>query len=128
MTLAALALSCVIFVEAFLFLELGKQARGILATTQVTLAILADGQRSDEEKESTARRAAGALLGMTAAVLLKLALIAAILGAFFAGAVQLFPASEAALMAAFTSPSVMVLLTFVAAGYVWARNAILRQI
>jgi uncharacterized membrane protein len=128
MTLAALAVSCVIFVEAFLFLELGKQARGILATTQVTLAILTDAQRSDEDKESTARRAAGALLAMSAAVVLKLAVIAAVLVAFFAGAVRLFPEREAALTAALTSPAGIVLLTLVAAGYVWTRNAILRQI
>ncbi|HET8697466.1 MAG TPA: hypothetical protein VFO94_08275 [Gammaproteobacteria bacterium] len=128
MILAALALSCVIFVEAFLFLELGKQARGILATTKVTVAILTDAQRSDEEKESTARRAAGALLAMTAAVLLKLAAIAAILALFFAGAVRLFPESEAALTAALTSPAAIVLLTVVAGVYVWTRNALLRQI
>jgi hypothetical protein len=118
----------VIFVEAFLFLELGKQARGILATTRVTLAILTDAQRSDEEKESTARRAAGALLAMTATVVLKLAAIAAVLAGFFAGAVRLFPEREAGFTAALTSPAAIVLLTVVAAGYVWTRNAILRQV
>jgi hypothetical protein len=128
MILAALTLSCIIFIEAFLFLELGNQARGILAGARDALRILNDAERSDDEKEAYARRAARSMLTMTAWVALKLAAIASVLCVFLLGAVAISPQSEADLIAAMASPAVIVYLTLTAVCYVWTRNAILRQI
>jgi hypothetical protein len=130
MILAALVLtlSCVVFIESFLFLELGKQARGILASARDALRTMTDAQRSDEEKELCTRRAALAILTMTGAAVLKLAAIAAVLAALFWGFVLISPESEADLTAALVSPAVIASLTLAGVCYVWARNAILRQI
>jgi hypothetical protein len=65
---------------------------------------------------------------MTGVVLLKLAAIASVLSVCFLGAVAISPESEAGLIAALASPTVIVALTLAAGGYVWMRNAILRQI
>jgi hypothetical protein len=128
MTVAALALGCIIFIEAFLFLELGKQARGILVNAREALRVLADPERSDEEKESCARRASRVILKITVAVVLKLAAIAVVLFALFAGAALISPQSKAGIAAALASPAVIVLLTLAGVCYVSTRNAIKRQI
>ena len=128
MTLAALILGSVIFIEGFLFLELGKQPRAILAVARDALRVLGDAHRGDDEKERCARRASRLLLAATGAMVLKLAAIAAALLLFFAGTARLFPESGAGLVAALTSPFALVLVTVAAAGYVWVRNALLRQV
>ncbi|HEX5048167.1 MAG TPA: hypothetical protein VFX89_13695 [Gammaproteobacteria bacterium] len=128
MVAAALLLSCIVFIEAFLFLELGKQAGGILSRARDAMRVLADANRSDEEKESWARRNSGLILAMTASMAVKLAAMAAAVFAVLAGAVLISPQSEAGLSAALTSPTVIALMTLIAACYLWTRNAILRAL
>src|SRR5262245_8322517 len=128
MVIAALVISCIIFIESFLFLELGKQARGIVASARDALRALADAGRSDEEKESSARRTSRLLFTMTAAIVVKLAAIAGVLYVVLAGAVLISPQSEQSLSAALTSPTTIALLTLGAAFYAWMRNAIVRQL
>jgi hypothetical protein len=126
MSVAALILSSIIFVEAFFFLGLGKQARGVFAIARDAMSVLADRRLGDEEKESCARRASGLILKMTAIVVLKLAAIGGVLFAFFLGAAKLFPASAEDLFAALASPIVLAVVTLAAVGWVWMRNAIRR--
>jgi hypothetical protein len=128
MTFAALLVCSSFFIEAFLFLELGKQARGILAEARDALRTLGDSQRSDEEKELCARRASRLILTMTVVLAAKLMAIAGVLGIVLVGAVLISPDSKDSLVAALASPAVLAALTLVAVGYVWARNAIFRQI
>ena len=126
MSVAALILSSIIFVEAFFFLGLGKQTRGVFAIARDAMTVLADRRLGDEEKEWCARRASGLILKMTAVVVLKLAAIGGVLLALFFGVVKLFPASAEDLVAAVASPLVLAVVTLVAIGWVWMRNAIRR--
>lgn len=128
MTVLALALGCIIFIEAFLFLELGKEARGILVNARDALRVLTDAARSDAEKESCARRVSRLILKMTVALVLKLAAIAAALFMLFAGAALVSPQSKAGIAGALTSLPVIVLLTMASVCYLSTRNAIKRQI
>jgi hypothetical protein len=124
MGVAALVLSSIIFVEAFFFLRLDRQARGVFVIARDAMSVLADGRLGDEEKESCARRASHLILKMTAVVVVKLAAIGGALYALFLGTATLFPGSADDLLAALTSPIVLVALTLVAIGWVWIRNAI----
>ena len=126
MSVAALIFGSIIFVEAFFFLGLGKQARGVFAIARDAMSVLADGRLGDEEKESCARRASGLILKMTAVVVLKLAAIGGVLFALFLGMTRLFPATAQDLFAALTSPVMLAVVTLVAIGWVWMRNAIRR--
>jgi hypothetical protein len=126
MIVAALIVSTIICIEAFFFLRLDKQTRGVLAIASDALGVLADGRLADEQKESCARRAARLILKMTTVAVLKLAAIGGVLYALFLGAVWAHPPSAAGVLAALTSPIVVLSVTLVAVGYVWLRNAILR--
>jgi hypothetical protein len=125
MGVAALILSSLIFVEAFFFLRLDKQARAVLGIARDSMSVLADGRISDADKEACARRASLLVLKATAVMVLKLAAIAAVLYAVFLGVTWIHPSSAASLLAALASPLVILSVTLVAFGYVWMRNAIL---
>jgi len=126
MSVAALILSSIVFVEAFLFLKLDRQARGVFVIARDALSVLADGRLADEQKESCARRAARLILTLTAVVVLKLAAIGGVLYALFVGTAWLFPASAERIFATLTSPIVLVVLTLVTLGWLWVRNALRR--
>ena len=126
MVIAALIVGTIICIEAFFFLRLDTQARAVFAIASDAFAVLADGRLSDEQKESCARRAARLILKMTTVVALKLAAIAGALYALFLGAAWAHPPSAPRIMAALTSPVVLVSMTLAAFGYVWMRHAILR--
>ena len=126
MGVAALILSSIIFVEAFLFLKLDRQARGVFVIARDAMSVLADGRLRDEEKESCARRAARLVLTMTAIVVLKLAALGGVLYALFVGTEWLFPASAERIFAALASPIVLVAVTLVTLGWVWVRHALRR--
>ena len=123
---AALVLSCIVLVESFLFLQLDKQVRGILATTRDALHTLGDAKASDDDKEHATRLAARVILKMTVVFTLKLAAIIGVLGAFLFGTAAISPSGASAVLEALVSPTVIVALTLAATCYVWIRNAILR--
>jgi hypothetical protein len=125
MILGALLLSCVVLIEAFLFLQLDRQVRGIFATTRDALCVLGDGKVSDDDKERCTRLAARVIVKMTALFTLKLAALVGVLCAFFFGVAAISSDGAAALLAALVSPTVIVALALAAMGYVWIRNAVL---
>ena len=124
MGVATLILSSLIFVEAFFFLGLDRQARGVFAIARDAVSVLTDGRLRDEEKESAARRASRLILTMTAIVVLKLAAIAAVLTALILGAAWLFPGSAERFFAALASPVVLVVVTLVTLAWAWIRHAL----
>ena len=125
MIIATLIVGTIICIEAFCFLRLDQQARGILAIASDAFCVLGDVRLPAEQKESCARRAARLILKMTTVAVLKLAAIAGALYALFLGAAWAHPPSAAGILAALTSPTVLVTVTLVAFGYVWMRNALL---
>jgi len=126
MIIATLIVGTIICIEAFFFLRLDRQARSVLAIANDALCVLGDGRLPDDRKESCARRAAGLILKMTTVAVLKLAAIAGALYALFLGTAWAYPPSAAGILAALSSPTVLVAVTLVAFGYVWMRNALFR--
>ena len=126
MSVAALIFSGIIFVEAFLFLKLDRQARGVFVIARDALSVLADGSLADEQKESCARRAARLILTLTAVVVLKLAAIGGVLYALLVGTAWVFPTSAERIFAALVSPIVLVVVTLATLGWLWVRNALRR--
>jgi hypothetical protein len=125
MSIAALIVSSLVFVEAFFLLRLDRQARAVVAISRDAFGVLADGRLGDDEKEACARRASRLILKATALIVVKLAAIAIGLSAIFLGVAWIHPASAESLVAALASPLVLAAVTAVAFGYVWMRNAIL---
>ncbi|HXT14153.1 MAG TPA: hypothetical protein VN706_00900 [Gemmatimonadaceae bacterium] len=125
MSVAALILSSVIFVEAFFQLRLDRQTRAVIAISRDAFGALSDERLGDDEKEACARRASRLILKATSLIVLKLAAIAVVLYAIFLGVAWIHPSSAASLFAALTSPVVLVSVTAVSCGYAWVRNAIL---
>jgi len=125
MSVAALILSSLVFVEAFFLLRLHRQTRAVVAISRDAFSALADARLGDDEKEACARRASRLILKETSLLVLKLAAIAVVLYAILLGVVWIHPSSAASLLAALTSPLVLVSVTAVACGYGWMRNAIL---
>jgi len=126
MIIATLIVGTIICIEAFFFLRLDQQARGVLAIASDALGVLADGRLPDEQKESCARRAARLILKMTTVAVMKLAAIAGALYALFLLTAWAHPPSAAGLLDALTSPTVLVTVTLVAFAYAWMRHALLR--
>jgi hypothetical protein len=126
MLIAALIVGTIICIEAFLFLRLDFEARGVIAVARGALAVLADRRLSDEQKESCARRAVPLILKMTTVAVLKLAAIAGALYVLYLGAAWAHPPSASRIVAALTSPLTLMAMTLAASAYVWMRNAILR--
>ena len=124
MSVAALILSSLVFVEAFFLLRLDKQARAVVAISRDAFYVLADGRLGDDDKEACARRASFLILKTTSLMVVKLVAIAAVMYAIFAGVAWVHPSSAARLFAALASPLVLVSVTAVACGYGWVRNAI----
>ena len=124
MSVAALILSSLIFVEAFFLLRLDRQARAVVAISRDAFYVLADGRLGDDDKEACARRASFLILKTTSLMVVKLVAIAALMYAIFVGVAWVHPSSAARLFAALASPSVLVSVTAVACGYGWVRNAI----
>ena len=126
MLVATLIVGTIICIEAFFFLRLDIQARGVFAIASDAFAVLADRRLSDEQKESCARRAATLILKMAIIAVSKLAAIAGALYALFLVAAWAHPPSAARVVGALTSPVLLVTVTLVAFAYVWIRNALLR--
>ena len=100
MLVATLIVGTIICIEAFFFLRLDIQARGVFAIASDAFAVLADRRLSDEQKESCARRAATLILKMTIIAVSKLAAIAGALYALFLVAAWAHPPSAASSSAA----------------------------
>lgn len=128
MSYVFLFFACVVFIELFLFLDLRKQAGTMLNRCREAVRTLAASDLSDDEKEAYVRRTSLVMLKATGTFTLKFLLIAAVLYAGYLAALSAFPALEQALLPSLVSPAAIVTLTIAAACYVWARNAVVRQL
>lgn len=128
MIYALLLLSCVVFLELFLFLDLRAEATAIVARSREAVRVMVAKDMSDDDKEAFMRRASLAMLKATATFTLKFLGIFAVLYAIFLGAVALVPDLERPLLDSFVSPPIILMLTIATASYAWVRNAVLKQL
>jgi hypothetical protein len=128
MTYVVLFVFCIVFIELSSILNVREQAADMLRRSRDAAKVLASSEMHDDAKEAFVRRASLAMLRATAALTLKLAAIAAALLATYLAMISLFPALEAGLLQSFASPTAIIGATAAAAGYVWVRNVVVKQL
>jgi hypothetical protein len=126
MSFGMLVLASIVFIESFLFLDLGRKAGNIARTAQGAMHGLRDRGLDDDEKEAIARAAARRIFAATAVFLLQFGLVAGIIGAGVLGLAALSPAVGRELLAELSSPLALTALTAIAVGYGCMRGWILR--
>lgn len=126
MSLALLLLFSIVFIESFLFLDLGSRARSIAGSARDALGKLRNTMLSDAEKEAIARKSARRIFAGTCSFLLRLSLILVALAAALFVADALDPAIGEELRSALASPPILAVLTVFAIAYGYVRAALLR--
>jgi hypothetical protein len=120
--------SSIIFIELFLILNLGQDARALVNGTRESLQMLGRDDIGDEAKEDFVRGASIRMLTRTTTLTLKLLLIAAVIYALYRAAVFARPALEPELTQSLVSPTALAVVTAAAACYVLLRNAVRKRI
>ena len=119
---------CVVFLELFLLLKLGPEAMSILNRSREGARVFTDASLDDDQKEAFMRRASVEMLKATGRLVLKIAAIGAALYLAYLLIVALVPTSREAIVAGFTSISVIAILTVATVVYAWARNVISKKL
>ncbi|MCC7258470.1 MAG: hypothetical protein IT486_08855 [Gammaproteobacteria bacterium] len=128
MTWIYLATSCLLFIELWFLLGLGRDTEGILARSHEAMKMFAAADVDDAAKETYMRRAAAGMLGATLTLAAKFLVIGLVLYALYALVIAAFPDLRAPILGSFTSPFVVIVLTVAAFAYVRVRHAILRRL
>jgi hypothetical protein len=126
MTYVVLLVFSIIFIESFLFLDLGVQARRIVSVARESFRVIGSQAHTDLQKEQHLRRASRAVSGATAVLALKFAAITAGLGLAFAAITLMHPDTGQRLLAMVSSPMDVAVVTVAACAYGWLRHAIHR--
>ncbi len=119
MSYVALAALCVLFIEMFILLGVRRRIDSIFSVSREATQTMMSSELTDRQKEVAVRKQSLALFKATLAFILLFALMGAVLYGFFAAFIYFFPASEEALVADLVSPTVILLMTIGAIGYVW---------
>ena len=121
-----LAVSCILFIELFILLDVKKSSTAIISGTRDAQRVFGSSEMSDEEKERYMRRETLRMFKATATFLFKFLLIFVVLYAVFWLTTQFRPELRPGIIESFTSPIVIVALTAAAMIYVWLRNVVVK--
>lgn len=127
MTYVLLLLFGVVFVELVIALEFRTQVVRIHSGALDAFRMLAS-DASDDEKEAAMRRESLGLFRATGIFLVKLLAVGAALALLYALVVLAWPAGEKDLVASFTSPTDIVIVSIVLVFYAWARHAVVKKL
>lgn len=128
MIYAYLLVSCVVFVELFIFLDLKNEATAILSRSREAIGVVMSRELDDAAKESFMRRASVDMFKATLVFSLKLILVVVALYAIYWLVVGAFPPLRDRILQSFVSPLVIIALTLAALVYVWARDVVLKKL
>lgn len=126
MIYAFLLVSCIVFIELFMVLDLRKDASRIIAGSREAMRVIMSPEADDDEKEAFVRRASADMFVATFKFLLKFLIIFLALYALYALVSYIVPAIRGPILESLVSPIVIVGLTLLAMAYVWLRNVILK--
>ena len=121
-----LAISCIAFVELFIWLDTKREALSLMAQSRDAMGVITSSDLDDDEKEVLVRRASVEIFKCTFMLIGKFLAIVAVLYCIYFATVVTFPDLRAPIHESFVSPIALIGLTLFAAVYVWARNAVFR--
>jgi len=126
MSYAFLLVSCVVFIELFIALDLRQQAADLIARSREAMSVVMSSTLDDEAKEAAVRRASVDIFKATFVFAFKFLIIVIVLYAIFWLLVTLIPDLKSPILESFVSPLVIIGLTVAAMSYAWVRNAVLK--
>jgi hypothetical protein len=126
-TYVLLLLFGVVFVELVVALDFRTQVVRIHAGARDAFRMLAS-DASDDEKEAAMRRESLGLFRATGIFLVKLLAVGAALALLYALVVMAWPAGERDLVASFTSPVDIAVVSIVLVLYAWGRHAVAKKL
>ncbi len=118
--------SCIAFIELFIFLDLKKEAMSIVTRSREAVSIVMASELDDDTKEVFIRRASVAMFKTTFVLVIKLLLIIVVLYAMYLLVLAVFPELTDSILEGFVSPIVIIECTFAAIGYAWTRNVVFK--
>jgi len=124
MTWALQFLLCIVFLELFLVVGLGREATNIITRSRAAARVFIDASLDDDHKETFMQRESIEMLKATGRLVLKIAAIGAILYAVYFLIVTIVPESRDEIVAGFTSITTISILTVATLAYAWARHVI----
>ena len=126
MIYAYLVVSCIVFIELLILLDLKKGAIEVVKRSHDSIAILTSPDLDDDAKEALVKSAAIEMLKIALIFSMKMLLICLVLFSLYWVVVAIFPELKEPIAESLLSPVMIVELTCAAVAYAWARNAIFK--
>ena len=121
-----LVISCIVFIELFIFLDLEKEAIGIITRSREAMSVVMSSELDDDAKEAFMRHASIDMFKATFMFVIKFLLIAVVLYAMYWLLVSIAPDLRDPILESFVSPIVIIGVTFAGISYAWVRNVVLK--
>ena len=121
-----LVVSCIVFVELFIFLDLKTDAAKIVKRSHKSIGVAISSELDDDEKEDFMRKASIQMFMGTFILTIKFLLIAVVLFAMYWLMISFVPDLRDPILNSFVSPIVIIGVTAAAMSYAWVRNVILK--
>ena len=126
MTYVFLVISCIVFIELFIFFDLKSEATKLVTRSREATGVMMSSKLDDDAKEAMIRQASVDIFKATFVLAIKFLLIVMVLYGMYWLFITIVPALRAEILDSFVSPLVIVGMTIVAMSYVWVRNAVLK--
>ena len=121
-------ISCIVFIELFIFLNLQTEAAKIITRSREAMGVVISSELDDDAKEAFMRRAAIEMFKATFIFAIKFLLIVVVLYAMYWLLVRIFPELRYPILESLVSPIIIIGVTFAAMSYAWVRNVIIKQL
>ena len=121
---APLFMLCIVFVELFIRLGIGKDAMAIVARSREAMGVLLSPELGDDEKEAFMRRGSVDIFKATFLFAMKFVLIGVVLYLLYLLVVSVLPGLKHELLAKLIAPVPIVILTIGTMAYARVRSSI----
>ena len=121
-----LMISCVIFIELFIFFDLKNDAMKLVTQSREAMSVVMSSKLHDDSKEAFMRQASIETLKGTFMFAMKFLLITVVLYAIYWLLITMVPDLRVPILESFVSPTVIIGVTVAAMSYAWLRNVILK--
>ncbi len=117
-------ISCVIFIELFIFLDLKNDAMRLVTQSRKAMSVVMSSKLDDDAKEAFLRQASIEMFKATFVLAMKFLVITVVLYAMYWLLVTIAPDLRVPILESFVSPVVIIGVTVVAMSYAWVRNVV----
>lgn len=121
-----LTISCVVFIELFIFLDLKEEAVQLVTRSREAMSVMKSSTLADDAKELFVRQASIEMFRITFKFAVKLLLLAVVLYAIYWLMITIVPGLRAPILESLVSPIALIGVTIGAVSYSWVRSVILK--